>query len=311
MSAGAPHHGPIDADRERELRTLLDDPVFAAAVRAYDREDSSHDIPYVGGSATDWRTVFWDRLFAAAVLAGKFKIAGRSEDPRPTGKVHEAVEGAIIHLWDLCRQLLGWPQETDKYDRAHDIATIAEQHAVAHKGWPWLEYQAAWKPFVRIDEREKITNPPRNLLLEPYRGTPLFAKLQAFQGKPEGAPMQMNPRQKFDALIAARAGAQPGGGPAMASPVASPRSPPPMAGPMPAPDVAPPMAPPMLAGPALPVAHKLAHGRAIAGANALHAVGHISEAQRDKHVNASMRAIGKKPEAPRKPFGSFAPVGGV
>lgn len=46
----------------------------------------------------------------------------------------------------------------------------------------------------------------------------------------------------------------------------------------------------------------MAHGRAIAGAKALHAVGHISESQRDKHIAKSQKAIGQ-----RKPFGAFAP----
>ena len=47
----------------------------------------------------------------------------------------------------------------------------------------------------------------------------------------------------------------------------------------------------------------MAHGRAIAGAKALHAVGHISETARDKHIAKSQKAIG----AARKPFGAFAP----
>jgi hypothetical protein len=46
----------------------------------------------------------------------------------------------------------------------------------------------------------------------------------------------------------------------------------------------------------------LSHGRAIAGAKALHAVGHITAAERDKHVKASQRFISK-----RKAFGSWAP----
>lgn len=47
----------------------------------------------------------------------------------------------------------------------------------------------------------------------------------------------------------------------------------------------------------------MAHGRAIAGAKALHAVGHITARQRDQHVAKSQKAIG----AARKPFGAFAP----
>lgn len=111
----------------------------------------------------------------------------------------------------------------------------------------------------------------------------------------------MTPRELFEAKIAA---ARPmGGAPGMQAPA-------PMGA---APMQAPPMAPPPMAAPAMPVAHTLAHGRAIAGAKALHAVGHISEAARDKHVSASMKAIGKAPAKdaePRKPFGSWSPAMG-
>lgn len=44
----------------------------------------------------------------------------------------------------------------------------------------------------------------------------------------------------------------------------------------------------------------MAHGRAIAGAKALHAVGHITAQERDQHIQRSQSAL-------RKPFGSFAP----
>ncbi len=49
----------------------------------------------------------------------------------------------------------------------------------------------------------------------------------------------------------------------------------------------------------------LAHGRAIAGAKALHAVGHISPEERDKHMKASRAAL--KKAKPRKAFWSWAP----
>ncbi len=86
-----------------------------------------------------------------------------------------------------------------------------------------------------------------------------------------------------------------------------PNMPQPMPG-APAPPI--PAAPPMDAPSPAPMpmpnmAHTLAHGRAIGGAKALHAVGHITAAERDKHVSASMKALGK---GKRKPFGSFAPA---
>lgn len=46
----------------------------------------------------------------------------------------------------------------------------------------------------------------------------------------------------------------------------------------------------------------MVHGRAIAGAKALHSVGHISAKERDKHIQASQAALAK----PRKPFGSWS-----
>lgn len=173
---------PIDVDRTRELERLMAQPWFRSAVAAYDREDDTHDVPYVGGSCTDWRTVVWDRHFAAAVRAGQFRLQGRPIEPRRAGKVHEATEGALIHLWPQAAQLLGWPAAaTYKYPRAHDLATVAERHVVEHLGWNWREYQMGWQPFVRAEEHEAITDPPHNLLLEAYRGTPLYARLATFE----------------------------------------------------------------------------------------------------------------------------------
>src|SRR4030081_374442 len=133
MSAGHKYHPtrglPLNKDRERELELLLSHPQFQQAIAAYTNEDDTHDIPYVGGSGTDWRTIFWDRHFAKAVDAGFFRLRGAPIDPRQAGKIHEAVEGAIIHLWDSVAPLLGWPGKgADKYTRAHDVAGVAERH---------------------------------------------------------------------------------------------------------------------------------------------------------------------------------------
>lgn len=172
MSAGHRHHKPghkIDPAHQRELEHLMENPEFVKAVSAYDREDCDHDIPYVGGSSTDGRTIFWDRHLCSVIDAGKYLISGKPQDPRPAGRVHEAIEGAIIRL-----------MRTD-YTLAHDIADVAERHAVEHLGWSWPAYQKAWKPFIRVEEHESITNPPADLLLEPYRNTPIYNKLATFQ----------------------------------------------------------------------------------------------------------------------------------
>jgi broad specificity phosphatase PhoE len=186
----ARHSHPIDAHRERELRTLLDNAEFAAAVAAYDREDDTHDIPYGGGSATDWRTIFWDHRIAAAIKAGKFQLGGKAEDPRPTGKVHEAIEGAILHLWPQVSKLLGWPVGGPKYLPAHDLADIAERHAVAHKGWDWDQYQREWLRLIEPIEKAPITNPPSNLLLDAYQGTALYVRLGQWQTKSKSRELE-------------------------------------------------------------------------------------------------------------------------
>lgn len=165
----APHSGPIDEARSAELAKLLDNPQFSAAVAAYKTEADGYDLPYAGGSDITGKVVFWDRHLSAAIKAKQFIVDGKPIDPRPAGKVHEAVEGAQIRI-------LGKP-----YLPSHDLADIAEAHAVAHLGWPWLAYQAAWRPFVKAEEREKIQRPPPTLLLEAYRGTPLWAHLIKFQ----------------------------------------------------------------------------------------------------------------------------------
>jgi len=172
---------PIDPGRQRDLERLTGNPQFRAAMAAYDREDDAHDVPFVGGSSANGRVIYWDKDFAAAVNQGQFRIGGQSVDPRRSGKVHEAVEGAIIRHWPLVMQLLGWPNATNKYNRAHDVADVAERHAAEHLGWPWDPYQDAWRPFETREEHAPIDNPPHDLLLEPYKGTKFHSKLATFQ----------------------------------------------------------------------------------------------------------------------------------
>lgn len=351
MSIGhrhAPDH-KILAGRERELRELLDEPRFAAAVRAYDREDDTHEVPYGGGSGTDWRTIYWDHRVANAINAGHFRLGGKPIDPRPTGKAHEAVEGAILHLWEPVRSLLGWPETTERYQRAHDIADLAERHAVAHHGWDWQEYQRQWEQLIEPIERARVTNPPPNLLLEPYRGSPLFVRLAARttaspgSGRPASIsqPGQTTMPAKYPEMPEPSEAAEPEGGKLSHAEVhysmAKPRSPERCAtcehyrGRDDCEIVRAPIYPAGwcdrwegaeqeaaeaaqgIEGPAeeaaeaAPRPDALAHGRAIAGAKALHAVGHISAEDKDRHVKASQAALKRAPGGPRKPFGSFSP----
>jgi hypothetical protein len=168
------HHGhPIDAERVVELAKLYHDPKFKAALAAYIKTDETHDVPYLGGSNTGGDTVFFDHRLSPLVTAGKLTIHGKPYDPRPFIWLHEAVEGALIRLYGL------------DYSQSHDIATVAERQAITQAFGPkgWEEHQDALHSVIGEDEREKVINPPRDLLLTPYLGTALYAKLKSFQDK--------------------------------------------------------------------------------------------------------------------------------
>lgn len=101
MSAGHLHSShPINAEHERLLAQLLDDPQFSKAVSAYTKRDNDHQIPFLAGSNNAGDTIYWDRDFYAAVKAGKVKYDGKPYDPTPFTDVHEAVEGAAIRTKD-------------------------------------------------------------------------------------------------------------------------------------------------------------------------------------------------------------------
>ncbi len=161
MSAGhrhKGHDGPIDRKRAAELAEYFKDPKFKAALDRYDQGDMTHDIPYLGGSSQDGTTVYFDQKF--------WHGAKRPHTLTPYLHVHETVEGVLIRLYGL------------DYAQAHDLATIAERQALEAAGDKWQQYSDLLEPWIRLDEHEKITNPPDDILLLPYLGTPLFEKMR-------------------------------------------------------------------------------------------------------------------------------------
>lgn len=160
MSTGHHTGHPIRAEHTELLEKLMQDPRFVAAVQAYNKVDDKHDVPFLGGSDNTGRVVYFDRNFANAVRGGAVRYERQPYDPRKFVHIHEAVEGALIRHHGL------------DYTRAHDLATAAEQHAVEASGGNWTKHQDSMKPWIKRDEKEKITSPPPNLLTVPYRGTP-------------------------------------------------------------------------------------------------------------------------------------------
>lgn len=166
MSAGHRHKGydgPIDRERAKELGEYFKDPKFKTALARYDTEDDKHDIPYLGGSDNAGTTIYFDRRLP---LPHEHKLP---YDPRQFLRIHESVEGVLLRAYGLT------------YTQAHDLATIAERQAVEAAGHRWKQYSEMLEPYIRADEKETADNPPDDLLLNAYKGTPWFAKLRAEQ----------------------------------------------------------------------------------------------------------------------------------
>ncbi len=154
------HDGPIDRKRAKELSDYFRDPEFKSALAKYDTTDTDHDIPYLGGSNNSGTTVYYDRRFAKSAL---HKLP---YDPDAFLRIHESVEGVLIRLYGK------------DYTAAHDLATIAERHAVEAAGHSWKQYSDMLRPFISEDENEDVTDPPDDILLLPYLGTKLFDKMR-------------------------------------------------------------------------------------------------------------------------------------
>lgn len=170
MSSGdRGHDHPIRAEDTEKLSWLLNQPDFQKALAAYTDIDEEHDCPDLGGSDNAGHTIIFDRVFVAAVKAGKFLYQGKPLDPRPYLFIHESVEGVLIRLLGL------------DYTEAHLFATLAERHAVESDGLNWGKYQEAFQPWIRKTEAETKGNWPPDLLLTPYKGTPIYSKLAAAQ----------------------------------------------------------------------------------------------------------------------------------
>lgn len=145
------------------LLKLMDNPRVVAGVRGYTKADDSHDVPFVGASNEAGDTVYLDKAFAQAVKDGKVKYDGKPFDPTPFIKLHEAIEGA-------CIRHLHCNYDTDNKQGlpgAHLIASWAEHRAVVDSGLDWDKYQAALKPWIAKDAREKVENPPTDLVKTP------------------------------------------------------------------------------------------------------------------------------------------------
>jgi len=114
------------------------------------RVDTSHDVPYVGGSSRDGSVVYIDRH-----LRGELPTRVGVFQPIPFIVLHEVVEKRLA--------LSGW-----RHGPAHMEANRVERAAVIEAGIPWDAYDNWTYAAVKGDAHERIVKPPKDLDLTPY-----------------------------------------------------------------------------------------------------------------------------------------------
>jgi hypothetical protein len=164
------------------------DPELRAAVARFQRVDSDYDIPYVGGYSLDGTTVYRDRHLPDVIEheedGRKYKI-----DTVRRLMIHEPWEKALIDV-------RGWT-----YDQAHRIAEALEDRRGAHEGIPRSVAAAAFKPYIKADEHEKLVKCPPDLDMTPYRepvpDRRLIARIYEAQGKDKGKKFKDDPSIEY------------------------------------------------------------------------------------------------------------------
>lgn len=112
--------------------------------------DHRHDVPFLGGCATDVKTVYIDRHLPRLWRSGPH--LARVE---PFVTLHECVEFALMGTFG-------------PYKDAHAIARAAEQVAVAVEGLSWRQYERFTKAHQKQVEDDRMEKVPADLDLEPY-----------------------------------------------------------------------------------------------------------------------------------------------
>ena len=122
------------------------------------------DIPFGAGISSDGERRYIDR---------HLRILWRGRDLSHVLAAHESFEWAA-------RRFAGIGVDYASDSRGHELANRAEFLALG-KLFPganlWVAYNAFIDPQVKREETESIINPPKDLALYPYRGTPMAAHL--------------------------------------------------------------------------------------------------------------------------------------
>lgn len=146
--------------------------IYAKSVKL----DTTHDVPYAGGTSVDGRTVYIDREFYREIKDGALAVRGMSAD--------QLVQ-AIIEHEHTEKSIDDGDNPVDAYPPAHELATTKEHRFVKELGVDPQRYEAAIAPGLRRCLTGAVANPPRDLWCGPYlddpdaRGRDLLRRLRA------------------------------------------------------------------------------------------------------------------------------------
>ena len=129
---------------------MTDDPTMGQGTSKIIR---SFDVPYLAGSSKTGGKTFIDRRVPPTLT-----VKGKTFDPAKYLAVHEQTEHPLM-------------VKGQAYEVAHRQALKAERKAVEADGIKWSDYQEQMTRLAAKTQREKPTNPPKDLYVKPYPHT--------------------------------------------------------------------------------------------------------------------------------------------
>lgn len=123
--------------------------------------DRSHTIPYTAGYSTDGKTIYIDRR-----LPKGFTHANKFYDVTKLIVLHEIIEKLLLETYKL------------NYQEGHNIALRIEMAACDSMNLNWTIYNKWVFTWAQYIEHSSMSNPPKDLDLQPYKDSHDTKELQ-------------------------------------------------------------------------------------------------------------------------------------
>ena len=138
----------------KKVSKIIADPSFRARMAKVNTIPiiRKFDVPYLAGSSTDNKKIYFDRQF-------NFNFNGK--DISKYIRLHEVAEKAIMEIFRL------------PYQEANHIATHLEKLQVEADGINWNRYCDHIDPYIKQVRRDHLSNIPADLDLSPYNNQEL------------------------------------------------------------------------------------------------------------------------------------------